>query len=487
MLAAARRSAADGQTRVTRCGRRGTAPVCSGAGWRASERGGPAGAQADRDLDAVTALFDVTEQYVSRTAGASLRGLVDHVEAMGLPAAPRDQRPEPDAVTVLSAHAALGREWDVVVIAGLQEGLWPNTIPRGGVLGTQQLVDVLDGVARSPTVDCRAGAAAGRGAQAADRRDGPRPQPAAGDRGRQRQRRRVDAAVAVLLRARGPGDRSRSRPARAGPRAAGAGSARGGRPAARGGVRTAGRGRRRGAGLCGNAIGAAGAGRCRRAPTRPVVRHDAADHRRTAVERRRPRRHAVAVDAADADRLPAALAARTPRRHRRDAMCARRSVRWCTPWSPSRARPRARCSTNSKRSGATAVRVAVVRGQRAGAASGDAVDVRAVAGADPSRAHRGRHGGRRRRRRSRRAPAVRVRGRLDRLERDGAGRLVVVDIKTGKTPVSKDDAQRHAQLAMYQLAIAEGLLPQGDRPGAAGWSTSARPERAAPPSASRTR
>jgi RecB family exonuclease len=63
------------------------------------------------------------------------------------------------------------------------------------------------------------------------------------------------------------------------------------------------------------------------------------------------------------------------------------------------------------------------------------------------------------------SPGVRVRGRLDRLERDGAGRLVVVDIKTGKTPVSKDDAKRHAQLAMYQLAVAEGLLPQGDTPG----------------------
>jgi RecB family exonuclease len=60
---------------------------------------------------------------------------------------------------------------------------------------------------------------------------------------------------------------------------------------------------------------------------------------------------------------------------------------------------------------------------------------------------------------------VRVRGRLDRLERDGAGRLVVVDIKTGKSPVSKDDAQRHAQLAMYQLAVAESLLPQGGTPG----------------------
>ena len=54
---------------------------------------------------------------------------------------------------------------------------------------------------------------------------------------------------------------------------------------------------------------------------------------------------------------------------------------------------------------------------------------------------------------------VRLRGRIDRLERDGAGRLVIVDVKTGKTPVSKDDAQQHAQLAMYQLAVAEGLLP----------------------------
>jgi RecB family exonuclease len=62
-------------------------------------------------------------------------------------------------------------------------------------------------------------------------------------------------------------------------------------------------------------------------------------------------------------------------------------------------------------------------------------------------------------------PAVRVRGRLDRLERDSEGRLVVVDIKTGKSPVSKDDAQAHAQLAMYQLAVAQGLLPDGDQPG----------------------
>ena len=110
-----------------------------------SERGGTVGAKADADLEAVTALFDVTEQYVSRTAGASLRGLVEHVNALGPVPTAGDPPSDIDGVTLVSAHAALGGEWDVVVIAGLQEGLWPNTTPRGGVLGTQHLVDVLDG------------------------------------------------------------------------------------------------------------------------------------------------------------------------------------------------------------------------------------------------------------------------------------------------------------------------------------------------------
>ena len=59
--------------------------------------------------------------------------------------------------------------------------------------------------------------------------------------------------------------------------------------------------------------------------------------------------------------------------------------------------------------------------------------------------------------------------------------------RPARAPVSKDDAQRHAQLAMYQLAVAEGLLPQGDKPGEADWSISARPRRAAPPNEIRTR
>lgn len=50
---------------------------------------------------------------------------------------------------------------------------------------------------------------------------------------------------------------------------------------------------------------------------------------------------------------------------------------------------------------------------------------------------------------------AKVAGTIDRVETDGAGRVVVVDLKTGKTPPSRADAARHAQLATYQLALAD--------------------------------
>ncbi len=148
---------------AARCHRRGEDPRYTlWAAWRRSglqrrwlaacERGGPSGAQAGRDLDAVTALFDATDQYLSRTAGVSLPGLIDHLGTLQMPAVGPEPAAAAEQVTVLSAHAALGHEWDLVVIAGLQEGLWPNTIPRGGVLGTQRLLDVLDGVAENASM-----------------------------------------------------------------------------------------------------------------------------------------------------------------------------------------------------------------------------------------------------------------------------------------------------------------------------------------------
>lgn len=113
---------------------------------RASLRGGTVGAQADRDLDAVVALFDAAAAYVDRLPRATLGGFVEYVVQQQLPGSPRRASATPDAVALRSAHAAAGREWEVVAVAGVQEGLWPSLRPRGSLLGTQALLELSDGV-----------------------------------------------------------------------------------------------------------------------------------------------------------------------------------------------------------------------------------------------------------------------------------------------------------------------------------------------------
>lgn len=112
----------------------------------ASARGGPVGAQADRDLDAVVALFDAAADYVDRLPRAQISGFVDYLTEQEIPGTVRSRAAaESEAVTVLSAHSAAGREWDVVVVAGVQEGLWPSLRARGTLLGIEALIDAVSG------------------------------------------------------------------------------------------------------------------------------------------------------------------------------------------------------------------------------------------------------------------------------------------------------------------------------------------------------
>jgi superfamily I DNA/RNA helicase/RecB family exonuclease len=111
-----------------------------------SGRGGHRGAAADRDLDAVVSLFDAAARFTDRLPGAGTAVFLDHVEGQDLPAdslAPSADRGE--AVRILTAHAAKGLEWDVVAVAGVQEGVWPDLRLRGSVLGSELLVEVLAG------------------------------------------------------------------------------------------------------------------------------------------------------------------------------------------------------------------------------------------------------------------------------------------------------------------------------------------------------
>ncbi|OZF07222.1 ATP-dependent DNA helicase [Rhodococcus sp. 15-1189-1-1a] len=120
----------------------------------ASARGGSAGAQADRDLDAVVALFDSAAAYVDRLPQARLAGFVEYISQQQIPTSNSMAGAVPkDAVTVLSAHSAAGREWDLVAVAGVQEGLWPGLRARGSLLGTESLVDLASGIADDVTSD----------------------------------------------------------------------------------------------------------------------------------------------------------------------------------------------------------------------------------------------------------------------------------------------------------------------------------------------
>jgi RecB family exonuclease len=57
-----------------------------------------------------------------------------------------------------------------------------------------------------------------------------------------------------------------------------------------------------------------------------------------------------------------------------------------------------------------------------------------------------------------RVGAVEITGRVDRLERDAAGRAVVVDLKTGTVFPTDAELDRHAQLGVYQLAVLLGAF-----------------------------
>ncbi|MFH0412104.1 PD-(D/E)XK nuclease family protein [Corynebacterium sp. L4756] len=110
-----------------------------------SLRGGATGSQADRDLDAMMALFDAAGDYSERRPGASLEAFTEHIVEQELPTGVRDRRTAvPDAVSILTAHGAVGREFDTVAVIGAQEGSWPALGETGTIFAQEELIDLID-------------------------------------------------------------------------------------------------------------------------------------------------------------------------------------------------------------------------------------------------------------------------------------------------------------------------------------------------------
>lgn len=435
----------------------------------AAERGGADGARAERSLGAVTALFDIADVYVTRTTGASLSGLLDHVATLQLPPV-LDAPPAGETVAVLSPHAALGREWEMVVIAGLQDGLWPNTIPRGGVLGTQRLLDVLDGLgdevsARAPLL-------------AEERRL------LIAAMGRARRRLLITAVdsdagdevslpspfVAELARlAGGAADATPLQPLPAPPvlsPAAVVGRLRAVVCAPAGSVEEDRRacaaaqlGRMAAAGVPGadpshwhglvevstdeplwSAQGdtehtvTLSPSTCQTlvdCPLRWLAERHGGGGARALNSTLGSLVHALVADSAKSEaQLVGEL----------ENLWA--AVPFDSPWYAANELERHRAMLAAFTAWHAATRHELTE-------VGTEVELDGVVAAATDG-----------------LPGIRVRGRIDRLERDAQGRLVVVDVKTAKSPVTKDDAQRHAQLGLYQLAVSAGLLGGAESGGA---------------------
>jgi superfamily I DNA/RNA helicase/RecB family exonuclease len=430
----------------------------------AGERGGPAGTQATRDLAAVTALFDITDQYVSRTSGASLPGLLEHVAALQLPSANPEPVSTAEQVRVLSAHAALGHEWDQVVIAGLQDGLWPNTIPRGGVLGTQRLLDALDGITEDASATAPLLAEERRLLVAAMGRARRRLLVTAvdSDTGGAGEDAALPSAFFFELAqwASGDGDPVAAQPISA-PRvlsaAALVGRLRGVVCAPEGGVDDAARdcaatqlARLANAGVPGadpadwQGLITVSTGDPLRGPNEPVTLTPSTLQTLTDCPLRWLAERHGGTNARDLrSTIGSVLHALIAEPGKSESqLLAELDRAWehlpfDAHWHSANelARHRAMIQAFVEWRAQTRAELHEV---------GVEIDVDGVLQAPCD------DGG-----------EVRLRGRVDRLERDGAGRLVIVDVKTGKTPVSKDDAQQHAQLAMYQLAVAEGIIGAG--------------------------
>ncbi|TDD83562.1 ATP-dependent helicase [Saccharopolyspora karakumensis] len=428
-----------------------------------SERHGVTGAQADRDLDAIVALFDAAAQFVDRSPGNDAAGFADYLADQQIagsslaPTAPRD-----NAVQILTAHAATGQEWDVVAVPGVQEGSWPDLRLRGSLLGVEHLVDVLSGMtaervsATAPLLaeerrlllvaasrarrSLLVSAVRGEDEQPSrflDELDGVESDPDSAERPIARPERGLTLAdlVGELRRVVCDSEEPEERRRRAAGQLArlAADGVPGADPDTWYGLPAPSTDAPLVTGDDPVKVSPSTVDILAKCPLRWLVERNGGQDTAELAAVTGTLVHALvqaAADGADTDQLHRALDE------------AWQTIDAGAPWFSRKERKRVEGMLNAfvvwlVQSRAELTQVGVERD----------LDVTV----------QGREGG----------PRLRLRGRVDRLESDASGRPVVVDVKTAKAPVSKGDAEEHPQLAVYQLAAALGAFGDEQEPGGA--------------------
>jgi len=106
----------------------------------ATRRGGIAARMAHRDLDAVVALFDAAARAEDQQEHTSAEAFLLTLRAQQIPADTlAEQGVRDDAVRLLTAHRAKGLEWPLVVVAHVQEEGWPDLRRRATLLRADRI------------------------------------------------------------------------------------------------------------------------------------------------------------------------------------------------------------------------------------------------------------------------------------------------------------------------------------------------------------
>lgn len=112
-----------------------------------AQAGGDGSRFASEALDAVVALSETATRFADTHPGVSADVFVSRI--LNQDVAEDVLVPEPlgEAVWLGTPSGAAGREWDTVIVHGLNDGVWPNTRLRGTLLGAPHVSWVSKGMA----------------------------------------------------------------------------------------------------------------------------------------------------------------------------------------------------------------------------------------------------------------------------------------------------------------------------------------------------
>ncbi|RFA09700.1 ATP-dependent DNA helicase [Subtercola boreus] len=131
--------------------RSGLAPA-----WQKASAGpGILGDEANRNLDGIVGVFSSAKRFVERYPNRPAADFLVDLLQSEVPEDSLSPRSASDAVVVSTPNGVIGTEFDVVVVAGLQDSVWPNLRLRGSLLHPDRLAELVDG-APSSNVDERA-------------------------------------------------------------------------------------------------------------------------------------------------------------------------------------------------------------------------------------------------------------------------------------------------------------------------------------------